>query len=363
MITLNEIAYNIRNLAYGGINSIENNIDIRQIKHWIHYHRAKLIADNIDKGITNDQSLYQTFQLTLRQSTTGDAANYYEAYDLWQKDPGNNTAPNITGAFLLNHPKTTAGLLTGSFLALSSMTRGTSSQQRWTDSSTKNQYGLEIKSHQLRGDFRNVGYHAFWCPRSLQLKNNEGIKNIRLKREPCFPDDTATDNTDESLQGHGMTKIALYREENTNQWNQHNKFTNHGGAPYYHQSTTIHQREDNQSENHIVLRNLQVSPNYHGGLKTPAHKKVFWRYDADAEMILEDPTKIDMMHGTYYLPTNKWDDAKNPYPIPMEYVSDLIQRVVQVEMRTALQTQPDLVGDGMDDIIKSKIKDGTQVQR
>ena len=45
MATLNEIAYNIKNLAYGGINKEEENISTRQIKFWIHYHRAEILKE------------------------------------------------------------------------------------------------------------------------------------------------------------------------------------------------------------------------------------------------------------------------------------------------------------------------------
>ena len=51
MATLNEIAYNIKNLAYGGSYSIEESMDIRQIKFWINYHRANIITENIHSGL------------------------------------------------------------------------------------------------------------------------------------------------------------------------------------------------------------------------------------------------------------------------------------------------------------------------
>ena len=62
MITLNEIAYNIQNMMYPKslIDPIrEGQISIKQIKHWIHYHRAKLIEENISKGILNFSNIYQ----------------------------------------------------------------------------------------------------------------------------------------------------------------------------------------------------------------------------------------------------------------------------------------------------------------
>ena len=80
MITLNEIAYNIRNLAYGGKNSSENNISLSQIKHWIHYHRAKLIADNINKGITNNQGLYQDMDITVGNSAQKNINAWFQSY-------------------------------------------------------------------------------------------------------------------------------------------------------------------------------------------------------------------------------------------------------------------------------------------
>jgi hypothetical protein len=46
MATLNEIAYNIKNLAYGGSTTTsEESVGIRQIKFWIHYYRAMLIKE------------------------------------------------------------------------------------------------------------------------------------------------------------------------------------------------------------------------------------------------------------------------------------------------------------------------------
>ena len=95
MITLNEIAYNIKNLAYGGKNSTENNISLEQIKHWVHYHRAKLIADNVNKGITNNQALYQPMAITARNSTSSTIRDFYDGWDAYDID-SSLTPPTIT---------------------------------------------------------------------------------------------------------------------------------------------------------------------------------------------------------------------------------------------------------------------------
>jgi len=349
MITLNEIAYNIKNLAYGGSTSTENSISLRQIKHWIHYHRAKLIADNIDKGITNNQALYQNISLTAKNSTSKSVIEYYKDWDQYKLDGA--TAPSAAGDnFLENMPKNSNGLLNGEWLAISSISTGEAS----SNGKNRNFYGEEVMSSQVRGDWRNFGAHSFYCPKPVQLKNDEGIKSVSITREVYFPDDPLTNDTDESDEGLNRKLIKIYRKEH-NMFDEYNKFTDYS-EPYYYQDQS---RKNN--ENYISFQSLQISPNYHGGLNTPGNKKLFWKYRASASMILENPTEIDMM-GDWEDTKLNWDDDTTPYPIPMEYVSDLIQRVIQVEMQTELKTTPDIVTDGLDDIIKQKIS-GPQVQR
>ncbi len=49
-MTLNEIAYNIRNLAQGGSPTDDSKLSLRQIKAWIHYHRLGLLESYTDNG-------------------------------------------------------------------------------------------------------------------------------------------------------------------------------------------------------------------------------------------------------------------------------------------------------------------------
>ena len=360
MITLNEIAYNIKNLAYGGKTSTENNISLRQIKHWIHYHRAKLIADNIDKGILNDQSLYQEMALTLRNSTSGTAADYYAAWDAYDKDLS-VAIPALTAGLVENSPRFSSGKLTGEWLGYSSIAYDTSgNEQSYLDELGRDFYGREIKRSQLRGDFRNFGSHSFWTPRPIMLKDNAGIRKVGLTRRTHFPDDITTVDDYEQVGGYHKRELVLPRREWPN-YDNYNKFTDNT-KPYYTQETSK-VSDGYANQNYISLRNLQVSPNYHGGLKTPAAEKIFWSYRGTTEMILENPTDINMMWDWWWLPKVEWDNAVTPYPIPMEYVSDLIQRVIQVEMQTELKTIPDVITDGVDDLIKLKVKGGAQVQR
>ena len=159
MITLNQIADNIKGMMYPNTLTLEGEIPTKQIKHWVHYHRAKLISDNINKGILNDQSLYQNFVLTTRNSTNGSLVGYMEEHE-----QGNS--PTITEGIIKNHPRVSGGQLTGEFLVTSSLVSdATGDQQAWQDIQSRNFYGEETSRSQVRGDFRNFGGHSFWTPR------------------------------------------------------------------------------------------------------------------------------------------------------------------------------------------------------
>ena len=59
-MTLDEIAYNIKNLVEGGISGEDSNLSIRQIKHMIHYHRANLLTKYTDSGRFVSDPMFQT---------------------------------------------------------------------------------------------------------------------------------------------------------------------------------------------------------------------------------------------------------------------------------------------------------------
>jgi len=388
MITLNEIAYNIRNLAYGGKNSTENNISLEQIKHWVHYHRAKLIADNVDKGITHNNFVYQSIPLTTYNSGIRKVRDYIGAII----DHLRNTAipaPAIADYFV--HTRTYPnGAPLAEWAAISqnlnhhglmgSMTPNASGNQHWVD-----QYGRETAStHQRKGDFRNFGYHNFQVPTPIQLKDNKGIRELDLSRAVLF-----ANGSDDGYFNHFSKAIKVYNKK-YGDFDEYNKFTNNS-KPYYTEETSRHTKlGDNglrtgpytvhSSNNHIIsIHQLQVSPNYLDNKTTGAARTMFWNYKAKVDMILQNPTDIHNIYnnGVYeFLGTNSsntinaseaietsmWDDAVNPYPIPMEYVSDLIQRVIQVELQTELKTQGDEIADGLDDNLRMK-RSGAQVQR
>jgi hypothetical protein len=59
MATLNEIAYNIKNIISGGVASDDSDVSIRQLKFMIHYHRANLLVKYTDNGRKTSNICYQ----------------------------------------------------------------------------------------------------------------------------------------------------------------------------------------------------------------------------------------------------------------------------------------------------------------
>jgi hypothetical protein len=59
-MTLDEIAFNIKNIAEGGISGEDSNLSIRQIKFMIDYHRANLLLKYTDGGRYTSEPMYQT---------------------------------------------------------------------------------------------------------------------------------------------------------------------------------------------------------------------------------------------------------------------------------------------------------------
>ena len=70
MASLNEIAYNIRNIARGGYASDDELISIRKIKHWVSYHRAQLLMNYTSNGKFIHPQTFQLYTSELVKNTT-----------------------------------------------------------------------------------------------------------------------------------------------------------------------------------------------------------------------------------------------------------------------------------------------------
>ena len=293
MITLNEIAYNIKNLAYGGKNSSENNISTSQIKHWVHYHRAKLIVDNINNGILNFTSLYQTvLENTGRKLVRG---------------PAFGISPESVDFY-------------------------------GTNVSRKN-------SKQNKGDFRNSGFLYYEMPEVVMLSNDAAIKEVSVVRriqdyQNAYSTPQAYPYSQFDL-GYSPS-IKVYRKSYSEAaYGNHNKFTNNE-KPYY----TIERNASTYSPSvsgriRLKIHGLQESPNYYGDIQSSSQHDLQYIYRTNYSAIFQNPTELE-----------GFDEEAQPYPIPAQYVGDLIQRVIQTEVQVELKTKADEIVDGADDNMK-----------
>lgn len=461
MITLNEIAYNIKNLAYGGKSNGEANVTTSQIKYWVHYHRAKLIADNLDKGILSNHILWQNYELN--------AGNMLDSVIM----QGNLDPSGFTGSDLnrwTNIPKDATPQALDRWTLDSTLTSKNDALTPYLkDSHSLSQYGDYKKLSQFKNDYRNISQAGFTIPEPLMLKDNKSIKSIELDRiawmtgavsgfgrafEPIllpiktldegmyskhnrftsnnkpyatlervnFNDDIHN-NTALMLKGIQVTPTIEMPvmlsvvpngtfDDNINGWT-FDPINTGGTATAYWNSGTL--RIDSGSGSSIpevyaqlntingTLYTISLDVNLignqwyqiwvvtdpqdiwntyiipHTTVNGPSNttetvtftagaddlyilirigftttetiiidnvistgptpqQSVFWSYKANARMILADPTKA----------SPSWDDSKTPYPLPMEYVSDLTQRVMSQEMGVVIKTPVDDIEDNVD---------------
>tara|TARA_R100001510_G_scaffold29783_1_gene26416 strand:- start:691 stop:1797 length:1107 start_codon:yes stop_codon:yes gene_type:complete len=368
MITLNELAYNIKNIAYGGESSDESSISTNQIKFWIHYHRAKLIADNINKGILDRSEIYQDIHLNNYNTTSSRIKNYIESYNLFLQ--GKASQP----ALLEDVPADAEGKLYVDFIPTSPISRGIDSFD-WSAQMTRDMHGQDFYSDgHTRGNFRNRGYKSFTIPEILLLDHKKGFGKVRYTRTIYREDLSNTPNMNEFHIGQSFqAKEMMYRSQDDVIHSGHNRFTNLRNEPFYQiDNKNINSSVNEDGGQTIILKNLRVTPNYHDNYSQ--FQRWFFAYKAFAQMIFQNPTEVPEKAGydprnfstynNYQRPNkpNLWDDSKDSYPMPMDLVGDLIQRVIQSEVQPSLKTMPDIVGDNFDDTTKMKIS-GAQVQR
>lgn len=303
MMTLNQIAYNIQNMMYP--KSLldpqrEGQITLRQIKFWIHYHRAKLIQENVSKGILSNNNLYQRISVAKKPVPS----SIHESYE---------TNP------LLNFTKDNLDF-----------------------------YGRKIAKTQDRGDWRNLGYVPLNMPEIISLPNDVGL-TINMSR-------TVIDGVTALESQQPPKLIALYRKSIADKnFGDFNKFTKNDKPYYtierqmsvYNPETPSHILHEAALEGQalIMINGLQISPNNYGDLEVPAGEDIEFIYRFFINFILQDPTQIEENVGGFYSHEGggqgqhkKFDDDTTPYPIPAQYVKDLIERVVSTEGSVSLKT-------------------------
>ena len=417
MATLNEIAYNIKNLAYGGNAPKEVNISIKQIKHWIHYHRAKLIADNIDKGIMSNHVLWQELKLDIHNYNNSSVRLYDRMWDIYWNEKGQGggavapPSPNDLDPksgqtpydidFLKVLPTAADGDFNGYWIPGPNTMSEASESDRLMGKENRNQYGLTTPSSQLRGDFRNIGSAEFTIPELLMLKNHGSIKDVSLRRMVYHNADKNYGEMEPEMDNqngpqHDFIHLPMKTIDESS-YSDFNRFSSSNKPHAILKRTNTTQRsrflatfassglytwlDDNYMDGFnngngyleasiisgtlvLGLNGLQVSPSYFLDNNTLDRNKIRWAYDGNFRAILSDPTKATSFRkydssfiSAPILESNSshfnrhfasWDDDRSPYPIPTEYIKDLIDRVITSEISVSTKTIADELRDNVD---------------
>ena len=309
MATLNEIAYNIKNLAYGGSYSIEESMDIRQIKFWINYHRANIVTENIDRGILNHHNLYQEQELSLYNIFNDSIIEFVNSYiDSGYTSLTSNTIQSYLDNIIIPD---------GKFSPLSPITLTTINQSYNLDP-----YGRSYETQQATDYWRNNGYVDFSIPQILSIDNHKAVKNIKLNRSVY----------DGAVEGNqtNVINVAI----NTGSGSKYNK------APLAEitrkKGTDLLDRE----QSILSVYNLQVKP--------LLEQNAYWLYKGTIKAIFNDPTKVVHLRNSEFYNPIQWDDDKDYYPLPDQYIKELIERVLNVEVRTSMGMPSDIVDDAAD---------------
>ena len=290
MATLNEIAYNIKNLAYNGDTNEEENIGIRQIKFWIHYHRAKIIKElaREGKGIPQeclqryvfDEDEHYQYQNNSDFFTYASGLTNYQSRDLVASSKRTLDLANAGGA----------GIYTSEF------------------------YGNDYYPQDRGGQADEMGQIILILPEILNI-DGYGVKNLKLNRRKATI----------AGAGHNVNHIDIPITDKTIS-------VRHGYSRFGKKSITSY-IENSASQQLLVIRNLQSvyrQSNQQDDIGEPI------LYRATANLLLSNPTDY-----------KQWNNDDDMYPFPDYLVSDLTREVMQ-EMQIALNTQPDMVTDGYD---------------
>ena len=290
MATLNEIAYNIKNLAYNGDTNEEENIGIRQIKFWIHYHRAKIIKElaREGKGIPQeclqryvfDEDEHYQYQNNSDFFTYASGLTNYQSTDLVASSKRTLDLANAGGA----------GIYTSEF------------------------YGNDYYPQDRGGQADEMGQIILILPEILNI-DGYGVKNLKLNRRKATI----------AGAGHNVNHIDIPITDKTIS-------VRHGYSRFGKKSITSY-IENSASQQLLVIRNLQSvyrQSNQQDDIGEPI------LYRATANLLLSNPTDY-----------KQWNNDDDMYPFPDYLVSDLTREVMQ-EMQIALNTQPDMVTDGYD---------------
>ena len=286
MATLNEIVYNIRNIAYAGTNNSEQDLSTRQIKFWVHYTRAKLLKQMAANGKQLPYICFQNYNANQNMDFVA-----IENTD-WQTYVNANTSNNKELLVISDRTANLAGMSI-------------------TQYHNEDFYGRDFYNFDVYEDIDEYGRLVLLYPPLLNINNNYGFGELSLRYAQ-----------DDVNQNHSTIPIPLVsKDQNTAK--KYNRFTS-GVAPSAY--------TDVYAENNYVLIIRQLRSVFResvGNYTEPIQYRVY------ANVCLQNPTEVP-----------GWDDD-HTYPIPQFMVKDLTQGVLQ-ELQVQLNASSDKITDNAD---------------
>ena len=291
MASLNEIAYNLKNLMYGGSSTTgEESIGIRQIKFWIHYHRAQLIKEESMSGKGVDHSFFQ--DLLIRRPM-----DRFISIPEWETYVDANS--NASEMLVYSERTIAAAGISGA---------------RQIDHIDF--YGRDFSDYHTDEEPGDYGVMKINLPDLIHV-DGHGLKNLRLRKGQTSYNQN-TSNID--------VPIVSY-SEGTNK--KYNRFTSKSPAAYIQPSA------DNIDV--LTITNLKsFLRNTANGYTVPIQYRVY------ANALYSDPTKYDGQNTGFV-----WNDDMQ-YPMPETLIPELNRRVLGQEMGVVLQTKDDRIDDNID---------------
>ena len=302
MATLNEIAYNIRNTAFGGTNNTEQNVSIRQIKFWVHYHRSQIIKELSMKGQSVPYEFYQRHEPVIDDFFYNDRAPF-------------NAGFPITADFM--------GFGSNRHLPVFSTRIALMFDAAFPDSSFVDDalpymdyYGREFydkKSLEQEGDYGHIRLNI---PNLINV--NYGISSLAVRK--AF-------NQMQQFTRDIQVPVISYDEYINSKYN---RFTKNSVKAYVTNSSIL-----------TIGRLLSV---FTRQTKTENSNTIFDGYDlapipyvVSLNVLLNNPTEA-----------STWNDDDDFYPMSQYYISDLSNRILSKEFNMALTVPSDLISDNAD---------------
>lgn len=290
MASLNEIAYNIKNLAYGGGSTTgEETIGIRQIKFWIHYYRAQILKEEVMNGKGVNQMYFQEIAFTYLNDVRYNYTNS-DGETPWKDYLEDNS--NTISKFIVYSKRT------ANEAGLSNPTFG------------YDHYGRDFYDLHTYVEYDDYGYISVLLPRLIHV-DGFGIKNLQIRK--------AYEDTNQNTSTLNLPVV----NETGGGMKKYSRFTKLSPVGYI--SLTADNRD-----------NINIGPlkSYMRGAVGGYDQPFLYRLYADG--IYADPT--DHIN---------WNDDLE-YPLPDYAIADLNRRILTQEMGIILQTRDDRIDDNID---------------